>query len=76
MIKATDWARDLQSNVVVTAFTADEDADTSNLPVNDPVTGVNEKYGKIEIGCTAVCVTSSGLRVFKFKETTNEWQEI
>lgn len=35
MIKATDWARDLQSNIVVTAFTADEDADTSNLPVND-----------------------------------------
>ena len=76
MIKATDWARDLQSNVVVTAFTADEDADTSNLPVNDPATGVNEKYGKIEIGCTASCIRSSGLEIYKYRESTNDWIQI
>ena len=71
MIKATEYA-----NGLVKTFTSDEDADLNNKPVNDITTGINEKYGKIPMGATFVSIGASGLRVFKFKETTNEWQEI
>ena len=71
MIKATEYA-----NGLVKTFTSDEDTDLNNKPINNLSTGVNEKYGKIPMGATFVFISSSGLRVFKFKETTNEWQEI
>lgn len=71
MIKATKY-----DGNKVTTFTADEAADLSNKPVNDPVTGTNAKYGKITMGATFVYINDSGLQIFKFKETTNTWQEI
>lgn len=71
MIKATNYA-----NGLVDTFTSDEDTDLDNKPINNPATGVNEKFGKIPMGATFINISSSGLKVFRFKETTNEWQEI
>ena len=63
-------------NGMVTSFIADDDADLSAKPINDPKTGKNKKYGEIQVGCSFVFIGASGLRIFKFRQSINDWQEI
>ena len=62
-------------NGMVSTFIADDDADLSAKPVNGP-TGRNSKYGEIQVGCSFVFIGTSGLRIFKFRQSINDWQEI
>lgn len=74
MIKVTGYKHGENGEVVTRTFESDDINDVK--PVNDPVTGVNAKFGKITMGSVFIYITASGLDVYKFKESTNAWQQI
>ena len=74
MITVTGYKHGMNNEVITRTFESDDPNDVK--PINDPVTGVNKKYGKITMGSVFIYITNNGLDVYKFKESANTWQKI